>query len=208
MWSLDGSPLGPLQNIPNDRLEVCGTFVDEDYFCFARDGDGIAIFSTKTGELIRKWAVPNSRGIAMSGDLVFVAREARLTVYCLHREEKVREWDLEQRSFARRNLVIDNNEIFLADHGSNKIQVFSVEGTLLREWNATTNSVLWSIVVYQNLVYATCGTRVAAFTRDGKYLWQSLPKHQDLGGIFISNNFLYLTDWGAKCIIKCELLYG
>jgi len=110
----------------------------------------------------------------------------------------IREWGNIGKPYG---IAVDQNEIFIADHSTNELLVFSEDGRKLRNWK--TNSLNGGIAISDDFVYVTAlaETCTRVFSRNGNYVFQfKLPdSNARPGGIVVSNDMAYISDaWSNK----------
>jgi hypothetical protein len=112
-------------------------------------------------------------------------------------------------------IACNDSEIFVLEPCMNRVYVFSYEGKLNRSWGGIglkPGNLMdpISIAIYKNIVFISdVGHEgIQIFTCYGKYISQY--KHKDMhhvSNIVIAHNYIYISNWGNKNIIKYRLIY-
>ena len=118
----------------------------------------------------------------------------------------------------RGNIAVDKKEIFMVDTANHRVQVFSVEGHLLREWGTCGTSpgqfkIPWGIAVSKDIIYVVdSGTsRIQAFSKSGEVLWKtpsSTSNNMNMGDIVVFQDLLFVISDSKQSILVFQLHFG
>jgi len=181
--------------------------------CLAVDKTGLLYINTtifgpssiniysQEGTLMRTWPCLTCI-FTITNDQVFVIKSSESNIYQYTLEGKlVQEWRTWPVELDPGGLAVEQDEIFITDATQHCVFVFSKDGKPLRQWGKRGAQrgefdAPYGIVVHEELVYVvdTNNSRIQAFTRYGKFLFQFyVAAGKNLWNLCVQNNNMYIT---------------
>jgi len=210
-WDLEGHLLHKME-VGEDVHKITA---NEKFVCLNQDCK-ISLLSLGTQEgddqRIQEWEVPFCSGLALYNDCVYVSDRTSISAYNF-KGELVFQFSLKApESELARRIAIFEDEIFLVDHRHFLLQVYSLEGKLLREWGTRGKRPgefrdPWGLAVSNHLVYIVDAgnNRIEAFTLNGKFVFEVSPPRdrirRDLADIAVIDGALYVSDWTGSVLV-------
>jgi hypothetical protein len=198
----------------NINAELLST--NENFICVKSEND-IIIYSSNM-KLIEKISIENCQGLAIdNNDRIYVSTNDKLHAYNLEKK-LINSWDLPDNKnylLKCRNIAVTKNEIFVVDTCFNCVRVFSYEdketiyrSSFINESNDFCNPE--GIAIYHDIIFIvdSGNKKIKSFRRDGRFILSyDYKRNLNNANIIVTNNHIYINNFGDREIMELKLLF-
>ena len=185
------------------RERIYGSAANFNYICFEFEFDqdnkmNKIIVLDNDNKILSEFEISfEPDGLAIDNECIYISSNDKLRIFSIVNGVQQDSWDIKANTrHLSRKLAVYQQKIFMVDHLSGSVFIFSKQGKTLGKFG--TFHKPWGITITNNVIYIvdTGNKRIQAFTHDGSFLFIiTHPDFNDILDVCVYNNLLFVSDW-------------